>query len=266
MEGITEDQCNFGVLSEVTIQEVTDTSVSFSARSASQSGGSDESLLRTFTVPLTEVYATPIVGAPVPVQMAPGAIGSLFLSREGWKATTPDGFGIYGADQAIFKWPLCAAAPARLLSQLAIVPTSISVHGHLQGETAFFDLELVGPEAAESQDIVWRGADYIELRLSEAGARRLHLQPGQPGVMTVKAWPTRIVVKGSPTIDPSVSGEVDILDSELADSMQHLAFATPGAPVTLSLTQDGLGAFHVTPHIVAELSNAVGRTPALNAT
>jgi hypothetical protein len=182
----------------------------------------------------------------------------LFLSREGWKARTPDGFGIHGAQQAVFKWPLCAAAPSPLRSQLAVVPTSIRVDGHLEGQAEFFDLELLGPDAAGAQDLDWNGAEYIALRLTEAGARRLHV-PSQ--ALTVKAWPTRIVIKGSPAIDPSVSGEIDILDGELADSVQRLTFAKPGAPVTLSLTQDGLGEFHVTPQIVAELSG--GAEPAL---
>lgn len=251
------DQCNFAVVPQVTIQAITDKNVSFAVRSTSLSGDSQESLLRTFTVPLSEVYTAPILGAPQAVEMKPGANGPLFLSREGWKARTPDGFGIFGAQEAVYKWPLCAGAPTRLLSQLAVVPRSIRVDGHLEGQTEFFDLELLGPDAAGAQDIDWNGAEYVELRLTEAGARRLHV-PSQ--ALTVKAWLTRIVIKGSPVIDPSVSGEVDILDSELADSMQRLTFAKPGAPVTLSLTQDGLGEFHVTPQIVAELSGGAGRT------
>lgn len=245
------DPCQFGIVPQVTIEAVTDTSVSFTTRSASRSGDPHEALRRTFTVPRTEVHEAPITGVPRPVAMKPGATGPLFLSRAGWKATTPDGFGIHGHDRAVLKLPSCAGAPRRVLSKLTVVPTSIAIRGHLAGETDFVDIELLGPDAAGPQRISWQGADYIELRLTPRGARRLGLK-GR--ATTAKLWPIWIAIKGSPEIDRAVFGEVDLLNRAMADGEQDLVFAKPGAPITLSLTQDGVNAFHVTPQAVAELS------------
>jgi len=247
--------CAFAVLQQVTIKQVDQTKVSFAARSASLSGDTNECLLRVFTVPLSEVYTAPIPGAPPPVAMTPGATGNLFLSRAGWATTTPDGFGLFGALQASFKWPECAGVTTRFATKLTVVPRSIVIRGHLQGqgEPRFFDLELLGPDAAESQDLVWTGAEFLEVRLTPQGARRLL---GHAPSSIAKIWPTRIVIQGSPAIDQAVSGEVDILDSEVAEGVQHLAFGRHGAPISLTLTQDGVNAFHVTPQAVAERSGA----------
>jgi len=249
-----EDPCHFGIVPQVKIEGVNDTDVSFSTRSASRSGDPHESLLRTFTVPLTEVHAAPIAGALAPVAMTPGATGPLFLSRDGWATTSPEGFQIHGGDRAVFKLPLCAGAPQRLLSKLTVIPTSIAIRGHLEGETEFFDIELLGPDAAEPQRLVWTGADYLELRLTPRGARRLRLKTRGP---TARLWPIWIKIQGSPAIDQAVSGEVDILNYEMADGVQEIAFTKQGAPITLSLTQDGVTAFHVTPQAVAELSTDI---------
>jgi hypothetical protein len=233
----------------VTIEAVSSSTVTFSTRGCAASKNPDECLLRSFTVPLSEVTSTQIAGAPTPVPMVPGATGNLFLSRTGFQATSSDGATIYGIEHVVFKWPECAAAPNRVLSPLTVMPTSIALRGHLEGEVELFDLELLGPEAAEAQDFVWNGAGFIELRLSARGAERLRVQAGST---EVTVWPTRITIQGSPAVDPGVMGEVDILDLELAGEDQHLAFTRPGAPITLSLTHDGVNAFHVTPELVAE--------------
>jgi len=256
------NQRKFGLVPQVKIQTVDGQNVSFSTRSASQSGDAKESLLRTFTVGRAEVYTDPIPGAPKSVEMKPGATGPLYLSREGWN-TTSDGYGIYGAELAAIKYPDEGAVPSPPLTKLTIVPTSIRVHGQLQGKTEFCDIELLGNDAAESQDIVWNSADYIELRLTEQGARRLQMKSH---ATKVKVWPIKVLIKGSSTIDRTAAGEVDILDSEKADSVQRFAFAKHGAPITLVLTQDGVGAFHVTPQAVAEQSNEVGTMPGGGAT
>jgi len=260
MEGQTQDDCKYGIL-QVTIQDVTDIDVTFAARSA---GERNQSLLRSFTVPLAEIWTAPIAGAPAPVPLRPGATGNLFLSKDGWQARTPDGFGISGI--AAFKWPLCGAAPSRVIGELGVVPSSIVVHGHLEGATELFELELLGPDADDAQAIEWTSAALIELRLSPRGAARLGSQ-----ATTVKAWPVRIVVQGAPAFDPTVPGEVDLLDVELAAEIQRLAFTTRGQGIRLALTQDGLGAFHVTPEVAAaqdlggsELS-AVSQRTAVNA-
>ncbi len=265
----TNGERSFGLVPQVKIQTVDDKTVSFATRSASQSCDARESLLRTFTVPLSEVYTAPIPGAPTAVAMQPGATGPLYLSRESWNTTTPDGFGIFGATHFDGKFPKEGAIPSAPLTKLTVVPTSIRIHGQLEGRTAFFEIDLLGPEAAESQDITWNSAEYLELRLTEAGARRLQvavLRPPAPTtVTTVKVWPIKILIAGSPAIDQTVSGEVDILDSELADSVQQFAFAKQGAPIALLLTPDGVDAFHVTPEAVAEQSNDIGRTQSSNA-
>jgi hypothetical protein len=238
----------------VTIKKVDDKNVTFTTRSAGAAGNSDQQLRRTFTVPLTEVHAAPIPGEVVPVALTPGAIGTLFLSREGWKATSSDGlgFGIHGAAVAIFKFPDCAGVSTRFLTKLTVIPTSIVIRGHLEDETEFFDIDLLTSEAAESQDLAWNGADYIELQLTESGARRLNVK--SPST-TVKVWPTKILVKGSPVIDQAMVGEVDILDGEMAEGVQQFAFAKPGSPITLALTQDGVDAFHVSAQAIAERSS-----------
>ena len=258
MVGNTKNQRSFGLVPSVKITAVDDKTVSFATRSASRSGDERESLLRTFTVPRTEVYTAPIPGAPASVAMQPGAMGPLYLSSAGWKTTTSDGFGIFGARDVVIKYPLEGAIPSAPLTKLTVVPTSIRIHGQLEGKTAFFDIELLGRDGAASQDIIWNSADYIELRLTDYGARRLL---GTSHATKVKVWPIQIVVQGSPAIDRGVEGEVDLLNSELANSMQRLAFAKHGAPIALMLTPDGVDAFHVTPQAVAEWSSGIGHTP-----
>jgi len=245
------DDCFAAAVEQVKIEEIDDKCVSFSTRSASPSGDPNERLLKTFTVPLTEVYCDPVSWATNQVELAKGKIGTLFLSRVGWDTKSSDGFQIYGKEWALFKAPDCAASATRLLTRLAVVPESIVIRAHLEGEHELFEIDLLGPDAAESQQIRWSGADYISLRLSQRGARRLGLKAR---AMTVRAWPVRLRVTGAPKIDPTVTGAVELLDARMADPVQELAFGRPGAPVELVLTQDGVSAFHVTPQLVAELT------------
>jgi hypothetical protein len=215
-------------------------------------------LLRTFTVPRIDVYENPVGGAQDQVVLASGETGTLFLSRAGWEATS-DGYKIHGNEWAVFKAPNCAAAAGRLLTRLAVIPEQITMRGHLEGKRSFFDLELLGDEAGQSQIINWNGAGYVKVRLSDDGARRLRL--GQTAT-TAKVWPVRICVKGSPAVDRAVTGEVDVLNIELADRKQDLEYKTPGSPINLVLTQDGVSAFHVTPAFVAEFSGESPRAAA----
>lgn len=252
------DPCGSAV-KPVMIEHVDAQNVQFAARSASRTGDPHESLRRTFRVPLSEVHTTPMKGAPAPVAMVPGAVGPLILSRAGWQTTTPDGFALYGNDHTVFKLPSCAGIPSRWLSTLSVVPTSIVIRGHLEGETRFFNFELLGPDAAASQTIVWNSVEYLDVQLSPQRARRLGLK----AQTTAKIWPVRLVVRGAPTIDLAVSGEVDLLDHEMADGPQRIEYARPGEPIKLLLSQDGVSAFHVTPQVVAERASgcAGGATP-----
>jgi hypothetical protein len=253
-ENESGDPCFGAGVEQVKIESASETHVSFSTRCASQTGDLDECLLRTFTVPLAEVYTAPIKDIQQ-VELVKGAIGTLVLSRAGWATRSADGSQIFGGDRALFKEPKCAAM-TRLLTNLVVVPTSITVRGHVEGDSEFFDLELIGPDAAEAQDIGWNGADYIDLRLTSRGARRLGLRPR---TATARIWPVRIRVTGAPVIDPSVTGEVDLLSIEMADRLQAFAYAKQGAPVKLVLSQDGVNAFHVTPQLVAELSGETAK-------
>jgi hypothetical protein len=240
--------CTHAMVQQVTIEAVDDQTVTFTTRSASNPGNLDDSLRRTFTVPVSEVWTTPIEGAPPPVELRPGAVGNLFLSRAGWEAVSADGRQIFGAgtDAAVFKWPWCAAPP-RILCDLSVVPASVVVRGHLEGRAEFFEIELLGDDAAGTQHIRWNSTDYIELRVTARGAQRLGLGDA---ATTAKLWPTRITIAGSPACDRTISGEVDVLDAELAGWSQDIVLA-PGAPITLSLTLDGVSAFHVAPQAAA---------------
>ncbi|HET9627535.1 MAG TPA: hypothetical protein VFP84_39535 [Kofleriaceae bacterium] len=244
---VVDVECaSFAMVQQVVIEAVDDKTVTYSTRAASISGaGPDGNLRKTFVTPRSEIWTQPIDGAPPPVALLPGAIGNLFLSKAGWEATTADGFQIYGAgtDLATFKYPWCAAGP-RILSSLRVVPSSIVVRGHLADSAAFFELELLGPDAAPAQDVTWSSADFITVQLTARGAARLGLPAG---ATSARMWPTRIIVTGSPASDLSVSGEVDVLDSESAGAVQHLAWEEHGQPVALSLTLDGVSAFHVEP-------------------
>ena len=242
--------CTHAMVPQVTIVRVDHATVTFQVRSASRSGNADESLLRSFTVPLSNVYRGATTKLPVaPVALTAGATGVLYLSQAGWQTKSGDGYTIFDADKAVFKWPDCAGVATAVHSRLPVVPSSVVVRGHVEGETEIVEVELLGSDAAAAQHIVWNGASYVDLHLSEQGARRLQHKAGSTAV---RFWPTRLVVQGAPTIDPTVSGAVDLLNSELSDSVQHLVLGAPGAPVTLSLTQDGVTAFHVTPQAVAE--------------
>jgi hypothetical protein len=257
MEGTTMDHCRFAIV-QATIEKVDDNAVTFSARATTAFGGTDLNLRKTFTVPRSEIYTESISGAPAPVAMTPGATGSLYLSRAGWASATADGFTLFGAHTAIFKWPECAGIATPVLTKLSVIPTSIVVRGHLEGATECFDLELLGPDAEAAQDFTWNSVALIELRLTGDGAQRLCGGSGAgSGDSVVRIWPTAITVTGAPAIDPSLSGSVDILNCEMAGEIQRIAFTEPGAAVTLRLTQDGITAFHVTPELVAERSDGI---------
>lgn len=249
------DPCFAAAVEQVKIESVSDTDVTFSTRGASRTGDIHESLLRTFTVPRSEVFTGPVHGFPPCVELAAGNVGIMYLSRAGFAAAAVSGFEIHGAAQVLFKIPDCAAAPVRLSTMLTVIPSSIVVRGHLEGEREFFDLELLGPDAAESQSILWTSAECIAVRLSPRGARRLRVKRST----TARVWPVQIKIKGQPAIDLAVSGEVDVLDVAMAERTQELAYLRPGAPIKLALSQDGVGAFHVTPQVVAERSGEPAR-------
>jgi hypothetical protein len=235
----------FAMVEKVQIEKVDDKNVTFATRSGTKSGDRDECLRRTFTCPVSEIWPHPIAGVPAPVAMRPGAVGNLFLSVTGLATRSADGYPIYGAGSSLLSPKLPdEAAIMPLGSELSVIPTSIVVHGTLKGGNTFFDIELLGPDAADAQDIGWNGAEYIKLRLTARGAKHLHM--GEHAT-TAEVWPTKITVTGAPAGDSADTGSIDILDTELAGQAQHLRFARHGAAVSLSLTQLGFAVFHVVP-------------------
>lgn len=240
-----QELCNYAMVPQVTIESVDAQNVSFWTRSDSKTGDPNERLRRLFKVAVTEVWTAPIPGQPAPVEMKPGATGPLYLSRAGWQATTPDGFHILGAgtDAVVFKYPACLAA-APFQGDLVVVPSKLLVEGYADGKTDLFQIDLLGPEAAESQDLQWNGAEYLEIRLAR---HRANGSSADPHLGTVKVWPTKIIVAGSARSAPTASGDVDLLDGNLAAHSQHIHFAQRGTPISLVLTQNGFGAFHVVP-------------------
>src|SRR5690349_3867427 len=172
------DPCNKAVV-PVMIERVDAANVQFAARSASRTGDPHETLRRSFTVPMSEVHLTPIDGAPAPVELVPGAVGNLILTRTGWQATSPEGFALHGLDHTVFKLPSCAGIPSRWLTTLSIVPTSIVIRGHVEGDTRFHNFELLGPDAAAAQTIVWNSVEFLDVQLSALRARQLGLKATQ---------------------------------------------------------------------------------------
>lgn len=236
--------CTHAMVPQVTIESVDAQSVSFWTRSDSKTGDPAERRRRLFTVAVTEVWTRPIPGQPAPVAMKRGATGPLYLSRAGWQTTTPDGYHILGAgtDAVTFKFPECLGT-GPLQASLVVIPSQLMVKGYEEGKDALMQIDLLGPEAAESQDLEWNGAEYLEIRLAGDAASRSNGAP----CSTVKLWPTEIVVTGCAKSAPMLSGQVDLLDGELAGHGQHIRFDRRGAEISLVLTQDGFGEFHVVP-------------------
>jgi hypothetical protein len=233
------------MVQQVTIESVDSQTVSFWTRSDSKTGDPNERLRRLFTVPLTEVWTAPIPGQPPAVELKPGASGPLYLSRTGWQTTTPDGFQISGAgtDAVSFKFPECLG-PGPFQDSLRVIPRELIVTGYPEGKQELFQIDLLGPEAAEAQDLEWNGAEYLEIRLAPAAANGA---PGGKPRAVLKVWPTQIVVTGAAKSTPAVAGQVDLLDGELAGHVQRIQYDSRGTEISLVLTQDGFGAFHVIP-------------------
>jgi hypothetical protein len=232
-----EEQCNHAMVPQVTIESVDATTVSFWTRSGSKTGDPNERLRRLFTVPRSELWMAPVPGLPTQVELKPGATGPLYLSRTGWEAATSDGFQIFGAENAQFKFPDCLGA-GPLHDKLAVIPRELLVHGFVDGQAEAIRIDLLGPDVAEAQDVQWNGAEFIEIRLIANGN-------GQSG--SLKLWPTQILVRGCAASAPTTVGEVDLLDTELAGHTQRIQFDKRGTAISLVLTQDGFGAFHVIP-------------------
>lgn len=237
-------ECVVGQVAQVTIATVDNQAVSFWTRSASKSGDPAECLRRLFSVARSQLWTDVISGQPAAVALTPGASGPLYLTEDGWKVTSADGFRIYGADTSanVLKLPSCLGVTEEKQT-LTVIPSKVVVQGYPSGQQTLVEIDLLGPEAAESQDIEWLGAEPLAIRIAPSAAHA-HAVDAK-GMLSL--WPTRIVVTGCAKSAPLTPGHVDLLDGELADVAQRLTFHKPVGELSLVLTQDGFGAFHVIP-------------------
>ncbi|MEQ1735265.1 MAG: hypothetical protein ABL886_02400 [Rhodoglobus sp.] len=231
--------CLYGLVKMVRVNDVTDQEIRFSSRSSTDD-------YESFVVPLGEVLVDPPTDAPTAVPLTPGAIGYLYLSRDGWKAQSSTGATLYKAgdkDYVLLKWPLCR--PYRLLGDLRVTPTKITVEGLNVATGTPVTIDLLGGDAGPAQDIDWRAAAPIIVKLSDAGAAANGDQP------LLMVWPKRIVVNAASVKKKHISATLDVLDVQYGDFNQHLKWSERGAPIDLRLSTTGFGLFKVTPNAIA---------------
>lgn len=242
----------------VTITNVVADDITFRTRS----DDSTDQETRAFTCKRSQILpsATQSLPADAPAhitQVQQGASGLLCLHRDAWQ-TTSGGHRIYGAGSTnvIFKYPNCFDVASRFLATLQVVPTRIFVTGFVTGIDGLQGIELLGSDCGDAQTIDWNGARNVSIQLSAEGAERFALPAS---TTTIDVWPTSMLVAGSPTAAPEVSGKADILIGELAAGRQTLQFQRAAPRVSLELSQDGFGRFHVVPDVVRDI--AEGRWP-----
>lgn len=209
--------CDYGIVQQVQVLGVAEGTITYNTRAQNNK-------LATFTSPVSQVLGSPPQGAPDPVAFKPGAIGNLYLSKQGWSAADANG-GIYGLNQPgaiLFKWPQCA--PFRGIEPLDLLVSSVKIVGD-DGTT----YELIGGSAAPAQSVEWTAAAPVALAL---------------GGQARNVWPMQILVTGKPAQYASLPEQtVDVLDCNLADFVQTLEWDKLGDPVTVRLTERGFEAF-----------------------
>ena len=82
--------CLYATVKKVRVDAVTSTELTFSSRSSANK-------YESFTVALGEILVAPPTDAPLPVDLSPGAVGYLYLSKDGWKTTAKSGATLYKA-------------------------------------------------------------------------------------------------------------------------------------------------------------------------
>lgn len=239
------EPCLYATVKMVRVDGVTDTQITFSSRSSADN-------YESFTVGLDQLLVDPPTDAPTPVALTPGAIGYLYLSRDGWTTKSASGAALYKAgdlNYVLFKWPLCR--PYRLLAYLQVKPTKIVVEGTNLATGAPIAIDVLGVDAAPAQDLDWSAAAPIVVKLSGAAAAA---NGGQDFLMI---WPKRIVVEGASLQKPHISASLDVLDVMFGDFTQHLTWSEPGAPIDLKLSTTGFGRFKVTPQPIVYLARGL---------
>jgi hypothetical protein len=213
------DPCTHAIVQQVQVESYADGKLTFFSRSVNNN-------LTKFTVPITEIMAQGPTGCPQSVSWrTPGAVGNLYLSRQGWDSLTAIDGGLFGynTEAVLFKFPWCL--PFRGIEPLAMIPTSIKV--------TFFDDKsqaLLAVDVQPGSQIVWNGARKITFETAD-GSRT--------------EWPKRIDVAGASVQYPDQKGVVDVLNCDLGDFTQQIEWKKQGAPVTLQLTENGFEAFNV---------------------
>jgi hypothetical protein len=222
---LTQDvaHCPFAVVQQVAITSFDEKTLSFQSRTQTNQLGD-------FTATTDQILASPPTGAPTPVAWMAGAVGNLYLHRNGWQnaQNNPKG-GLYGYNvpgAVLFKFPTCA--PFRGIEPLDVVPTMIQVTGD-DGQT----YDLLGADVAPAQQITWNAAGKIRIALKTGEVKQV--------------WPTKIAISGSPKAFPNIKGggPVDVLDIEHADFLQSFSWQNPKDPVTLRLNERGFEAFKI---------------------
>lgn len=240
-----DDPCRFALVLQVRVDAVDDAkkTLKFSSRSSTLE-------LESFTVSLAEVLLAPPTHAPLPVPHTPGAIGNLYLSKQGWTATAASGATLYKAGDpsyVLFKWPRCI--PFRTLDALRVTPSAIVLEGRNMATDKSITIDLLGPHAAPAQSIDWRAAAPLTIHLSDAGAQA----NGGEHVMSV--WPKQLNVTCASLQKPHVSATIDVLDVFFADFNQRFAWSTPKTPIDLVLSVDGFDKLDVVPPSFIHLAN-----------
>lgn len=251
------DDCPFALtIEEVEVTNVSSNHVTFKTRS----DGPQEvdCLLREFTCARDKIRLNLPPSAPPHIEVLQiGALGRLCLHEDVWQSTS-QGFPIHaaGTGAVVFKYPICLAIPSPHISTLQVVPTSVLVKGFVTGIAEAQDIELLGSDCADSQNIEWNGARNIRIGLSTEGAQRFNLPPS---ATSIEMWPIRLVVAGSPATEPDRHGTANILNAELAAGTQTLQFERSAPQVAPRLTQTGCSRFHVVPGAVRAI--AEGQIP-----
>ena len=231
--------CIYAILQQVLIEDANPTNISFWTRSSANT-------LEKFTAAADDVWAVPPAQTPPAVSLTKGTVGNLYMNRNGWHAKAANGATIYKANDehlVLFKWPQCT--PFRTIQNLAVPPTKILLTGVATTPAGNVIVDLWGSECAPSQAITWNAEQRIKVALSAEGQHKY-------GVATLEVWPTSIQVSGKPA--GGIASTVDILDAELADFVQHLAWADHHASVTLKLSAEGFGEFDVPPDNLRRLA------------
>jgi hypothetical protein len=215
---LVEGPCTHALVQQVQVESYDNGKLTFLTRSNNNN-------LSPYSVPVSEILAQGPTGCPQSVSWrTAGAVGNLYLSRQGWESVANIDGGLFGykTEAVLFKFPTCL--PFRGIEPLAVMPTSIKVTFLDEKSNTMMTLDALPGSA-----IKWTGAAKITF-VTANGART--------------EWPKRIDVAGASVQYADQSGVVDVLSCDLGDFTQVIDWKK-GEPVTLQLTENGFEAFNV---------------------